>query len=151
MASHFFRYSMLLQKYRTPLFIASCSGVFAANLFNHVFPNSLFRSLYQAWYKSEPVMLSEKLQDVFQQVSSAFTYFTPVTSLSGVVLLKVLHFSFLGHEGLWNCIIQQFFCFRLFWLPSSWCRGSVASRGSPNRHSGQLQQHSRQPQWNHQP
>lgn len=76
MASHFLRYSVLLQKYRTPLFIASCSGVFAANLFNHVFPNSLFRPLYQAWYKSEPVMLSEKLQEVFQQVTSVFTHFT---------------------------------------------------------------------------
>lgn len=76
MASHFLRYSVLLQKYRTPLFIASCTGVFAANLFNHVFPNSLFRPLYQAWYKSEPVTLSEKLQDVFRQVTSVFTHFT---------------------------------------------------------------------------
>lgn len=73
MASRFLRYSVLLQKYRTPLFIAGCSGVFAANLFNHVFPNSLFRPLYQAWYKSEPVTLSEKLQEVFLQVSSVFT------------------------------------------------------------------------------
>lgn len=75
MASRFLRYSVLLQKYRTPLFVVSCSGVFAANLFNHVFPNSLFRPLYQAWYKSEPVTLSEKLHEVFQEVSSVFTYF----------------------------------------------------------------------------
>ncbi|KAM9347877.1 transmembrane protein 177 [Symphorus nematophorus] len=68
MASRFLKYSVLLQKYRTPLLIASCGGVFAANLFYHVFPDMSFRPLYQAWYKGEPVVLSEKLEDVFQQV-----------------------------------------------------------------------------------
>lgn len=68
MASHFLKYSVLLQKYRTPLLVASCGGVFAANLFYHVFPDMSFRPLYQAWYKGEPVTLSEKLEDVFQQV-----------------------------------------------------------------------------------
>lgn len=68
MASRFLKYSVLLQKYRTPLLIASCGGVFAANLFYHVFPNVSYRPLYQAWFKGEPVMLSERLEGVFQQV-----------------------------------------------------------------------------------
>ncbi len=68
MASRFLKYSVLLQKYRTPLLIASCGGVFAANLFYHVFPDVSYRPLYQAWYKGEPVTLSERLEGVFQQV-----------------------------------------------------------------------------------
>jgi len=68
MASRFLKYSVLLQKYRTPLLIASCGGVFAANMFYHVFPDVSYRQLYQAWHKGEPVKLSEKLEDVFQQV-----------------------------------------------------------------------------------
>lgn len=70
MASHFLKYSVLLQKYRTPLLVASCGGVFAANLFYHVFPDWSFRPLYQACNRGEPVTLSEKLEDVFQQVVS---------------------------------------------------------------------------------
>lgn len=72
MASRFLKYSALLQKYRTPLLIASCGGVFAASLSYHVFPDKSFRLLYQAWHKGEPVSLSEKLEDVFQQVTNAF-------------------------------------------------------------------------------
>uniref|UniRef100_A0A1A8I7T7 Transmembrane protein 177 n=1 Tax=Nothobranchius kuhntae TaxID=321403 RepID=A0A1A8I7T7_NOTKU len=68
MASHFLKVSVLLQKYRTPLVIASCGGVFAANMFYHVFPDLSYRQLYQAWCKGEPVMLSEKLECLFQQV-----------------------------------------------------------------------------------
>uniref|UniRef100_A0A1A7YG50 Transmembrane protein 177 n=1 Tax=Iconisemion striatum TaxID=60296 RepID=A0A1A7YG50_9TELE len=68
MASHFLKISVLLQKYRTPLAIASCGGVFAANVFYHVFPDLSYRQLYQAWYKGEPVMLSDKLETLFQQV-----------------------------------------------------------------------------------
>lgn len=68
MASRFLKYAVLLQKYRTPLLIASCGGVFAANLFYHVFPDVSYRPLYQAWYKGEPVTLSERLEGVFQQV-----------------------------------------------------------------------------------
>lgn len=68
MASRFLKYSVLLQKYRTPLLIASCGGVFAANMFYHVFPDMTYRQLYQAWHKGEPDELSEKLEDVFQQV-----------------------------------------------------------------------------------
>lgn len=70
MASHFLRYSVLLQKYRTPLLVTSCGGIFAANLFTHVFPEWSFRPLYQAWFKGQPASLSEKLEDVFQQVVS---------------------------------------------------------------------------------
>lgn len=68
MASSFLKYAVLLQKYRTPLLIASCGGVFAANMFYHVYPDLSYRQLYQAWYKGEPVELSEKLEKVFQQV-----------------------------------------------------------------------------------
>lgn len=68
MASHFLKYSVLLQKYRTPLLIASCGGVFAANMFYHVFPDVSYRQLYQAWHRGEPVVLSEKLENLFQQV-----------------------------------------------------------------------------------
>ncbi|XP_047457940.1 transmembrane protein 177 [Mugil cephalus] len=68
MASRLLQYSVLLQKYRTPLIVASCGGVFAANMVYHVFPDMSFRELYQAWHKGEPVKLSENLEDVFQQV-----------------------------------------------------------------------------------
>lgn len=68
MASRFLKYSVLLQKYRTPLLVASCGGVFAAKMFYHAFPNDSYRPLYQAWFKGEPVTLSEKLEEVFQQV-----------------------------------------------------------------------------------
>lgn len=74
MASRFLKYSVLLQKYRTPLLIASCGGVFAANLFYNIFPDASFRPLYQAWYNGEPVTLSEKLNDVFMQVLSIFLF-----------------------------------------------------------------------------
>ncbi|XP_014902760.1 transmembrane protein 177 [Poecilia latipinna] len=72
MASRFLKLSVLLQKYRAPLLIASCGGVFTANMFYHVFPDSSYRQLYQAWHKGEPVVLSEKLESVFQQVLKDF-------------------------------------------------------------------------------
>ncbi|XP_051937489.1 transmembrane protein 177 [Hippocampus zosterae] len=68
MAFSFLKYAVLLQKYRTPLLVASCGGIFAANMFYHVFPDVSYRQLYQAWYKGEPVTLSDKLEDLFQQV-----------------------------------------------------------------------------------
>ncbi|XP_076603593.1 transmembrane protein 177 [Chaetodon auriga] len=77
MASSFLKYSVLLQKYRTPLVFASCGGVFAANLFYHVFPDVSYRPLYQAWYKGQPVTLSEKLEDVFQQVLKDYGFSSP--------------------------------------------------------------------------
>lgn len=77
MASSFLRFSVLLQKYRTPLLISSCGGVFAVNMFYHVFPDMSYRQVYQAWYKGEAVKLSQKLQDVFQQVLTDFGVRTP--------------------------------------------------------------------------
>ncbi|XP_058478266.1 transmembrane protein 177 [Solea solea] len=68
MASHLLKFSRLLLKYRTPLIIASCGGVFTVNMVYHVLPDVSYRRLYQAWYKGEPVTLSEKLQELFQQV-----------------------------------------------------------------------------------
>ncbi|KAI3355884.1 hypothetical protein L3Q82_004432 [Scortum barcoo] len=77
MASRFLKYSVLLQKYRTPLLIASCGGVFAANMFYHVFPDMSYRQLYQAWHKGEPVSLSEKLEGVFEQVLKDYGVSSP--------------------------------------------------------------------------
>uniref|UniRef100_A0A8D3EF99 Transmembrane protein 177 n=1 Tax=Scophthalmus maximus TaxID=52904 RepID=A0A8D3EF99_SCOMX len=68
MASRLLKYLVLLQKYRTPLLAVSCGGVFAANMSYHVFPDASYRKLYQAWFKGEAVTLSEKLEEVFQQV-----------------------------------------------------------------------------------
>lgn len=77
MASRFLKYAVLLQKYRTPLLIASCGGVFAANMIYHVFPDMSYRQLYQAWSKGEPVTLSEKLEGVFQQVLKDYGISSP--------------------------------------------------------------------------
>ncbi|KAF7669032.1 hypothetical protein LDENG_00256690 [Lucifuga dentata] len=77
MASRFLKYSVLLQKYRTPLLIASCSGVFAANMFYHVLPDMSYRKLYEAWQNGEPVTLSEKLDVVFQQVLKDYGISSP--------------------------------------------------------------------------
>ncbi|KAM9850449.1 transmembrane protein 177 isoform 1-T2 [Aulostomus maculatus] len=68
MVSRLLKVSVLLQRYRTPLLITSCSGLFAANMFYHVFPDVTYRQFYQAWHKGEPDTLSDKLQDIFQQV-----------------------------------------------------------------------------------
>ncbi|XP_071328847.1 transmembrane protein 177 [Trachinotus anak] len=68
MASRFLKYSVLLQRNRTPLLVAGCGAAFAASMFYHVFPDKSYRQLYQAWHKGEPVQLSEKLEEVFQQV-----------------------------------------------------------------------------------
>ncbi|XP_076857415.1 transmembrane protein 177 [Brachyhypopomus gauderio] len=68
MASVFLKISVLVQKHRTPLLLAGCGSVFAANIFYHVFPDNTYRKLYQAWSKGEPAILSEKLEKVFQTV-----------------------------------------------------------------------------------
>ncbi|XP_052422012.1 transmembrane protein 177 [Carassius gibelio] len=68
MASPFLRLSVFIQKYRTPLLLVGCGGVFSANMFYHVFPDYTYRKVYQAWHKGEPASLSEKLENVFQEV-----------------------------------------------------------------------------------
>ncbi|XP_062378768.1 transmembrane protein 177 [Sardina pilchardus] len=68
MSFSFLKISALLQKYRTPVLLVSCGGVFTANIFYHVFPNGTYRKLYQAWSKGEPASLSEKLENTFQAV-----------------------------------------------------------------------------------
>lgn len=68
MASPFLRLSVFIQKYRTPLLLVGCGGVFSANIFYQVFPEYTYRKVYQAWHKGRPVSLSEKLEDVFQEV-----------------------------------------------------------------------------------
>lgn len=77
MASRFLKFSVLLQKYRGQLLVTSCGGLFAANMFYHVFPEISYRKLYQAWHKGEPVELSEKLEEVFQQVMKDYTLSSP--------------------------------------------------------------------------
>ncbi|XP_056146038.1 transmembrane protein 177 [Lampris incognitus] len=77
MASPFFKYTVFLQKYRTPILITSCSGVFAAKIFYHVFPDMSYRPLYQAWHKGQPAVLSDKLEDVFQQVLKDYGISSP--------------------------------------------------------------------------
>ncbi|KAK1902452.1 Transmembrane protein 177 [Dissostichus eleginoides] len=79
MASRILKYAVLLQKYRTPLLITSCGGVFGANMFYHMFPDMTYRQLYQAWSKGEPVTMSEKLQDVFQQVGRVVQFIFKIT------------------------------------------------------------------------
>ncbi|XP_072301474.1 transmembrane protein 177 [Eucyclogobius newberryi] len=68
MASGWLRASLLLQKYRSPLFITTCSGLFGLNLVQHLVPDQSFCALYQAWSRGEPVQLSDKLKNLFQQV-----------------------------------------------------------------------------------
>ncbi|XP_033990321.1 transmembrane protein 177 [Trematomus bernacchii] len=77
MASRILKYAVLLEKYRTPLLITSCGGVFGANMFYHMFPDMTYRQLYQAYSKGEPVTMSEKLQDVFQQVLKDYGISSP--------------------------------------------------------------------------
>uniref|UniRef100_A0A673I2U0 Transmembrane protein 177 n=1 Tax=Sinocyclocheilus rhinocerous TaxID=307959 RepID=A0A673I2U0_9TELE len=60
--------SVFIQKYRTSLLLVGCGGVFSANIFYHVFPDYTYRKVYQAWHKGEPASLSEKLENVFQEV-----------------------------------------------------------------------------------
>ncbi|XP_071758987.1 transmembrane protein 177 [Centroberyx gerrardi] len=79
MAFPFLKYAVLLQKYRTPLLIASCGGVFAVNVFYHVFPDQSYRQLYQAWHRGQPVALSDKLDGVFQQVLKDYGISSPNT------------------------------------------------------------------------
>ncbi|XP_063080021.1 transmembrane protein 177 [Engraulis encrasicolus] len=68
MFSSLLKISAYVQKYRTPVLLVGCGGVFAANIFYHAFPNGTYRKLYQAWSKGEPASLSEKLEEVFQAV-----------------------------------------------------------------------------------
>ncbi|XP_055086586.1 transmembrane protein 177 isoform X2 [Periophthalmus magnuspinnatus] len=67
MASGWLRVSALMQRYRSPLLISTCSGLFGLNLVQHLVPDQTFCSLYQAWSKGEPVQLSQKLEALFQQ------------------------------------------------------------------------------------
>ncbi|CAL9689668.1 unnamed protein product [Knipowitschia caucasica] len=62
------RVSALMQRYRTPLVLSTCSGLFGLNLSQHLVPDQTFWPLYQAWSKGEPVQLSERLETLFQKV-----------------------------------------------------------------------------------
>lgn len=75
--SSFLKYNVLLQKYRAPLLMASCGGVFVANMVYHVFPDHSYRQVYQAWHKGEPASLSDKLNEVFQQVLKDYGISSP--------------------------------------------------------------------------
>uniref|UniRef100_A0A8C6V084 Transmembrane protein 177 n=1 Tax=Neogobius melanostomus TaxID=47308 RepID=A0A8C6V084_9GOBI len=56
MASGWLRASVFLQKYRSPLLLTSCSGLFGLNLIQHLTPEQSFCTVYQAWFKGEPVL-----------------------------------------------------------------------------------------------
>ncbi|XP_055017900.1 transmembrane protein 177 isoform X2 [Boleophthalmus pectinirostris] len=77
MASGWLRVSALMQKYRSPLLISTCSGLFGLNLVQHLVPDQTFCSLYQAWSKGEPVQLSPKLEKLFQQVLQDYCVSSP--------------------------------------------------------------------------
>ncbi|XP_077071389.1 transmembrane protein 177 [Siphateles boraxobius] len=79
MASRFLRFSVFIQKYRTPLLLVGCGGVFSANIFYHVFPDHTYRKVYQAWHKGKPASLSEKLENVFQEVLKDSAVSSPKT------------------------------------------------------------------------
>lgn len=77
MASSWLRVSVFLQKYRSPLLVVGCSGLFGLNLVQHLAPDQSFCKVYQAWFKGEPVQLSPKLDSLFQQVLSDFGVRSP--------------------------------------------------------------------------
>ncbi|KAK7938500.1 hypothetical protein WMY93_001826 [Mugilogobius chulae] len=77
MASVWLRASVLLQKYRSPVMVCTCSGLFGLNLVQHLVPEQSFCALYQAWSKGEPVQLSDKLQALFQEVLQDFGVSSP--------------------------------------------------------------------------
>ncbi|XP_039611225.1 transmembrane protein 177 [Polypterus senegalus] len=57
-----------VHKYRNGLLIASCGGVFSVSIFYHVFPEQTYKKIYQAWSQGQPAVLSENLQNLFQEV-----------------------------------------------------------------------------------
>lgn len=77
MATGWLRVSVFLQKYRSPLLVVGCSGLFGLNLVQHLVPDQSFCKLYQAWFKGEPVQLSPRLETLFQQVLSDFCVRSP--------------------------------------------------------------------------
>ncbi|XP_059826319.1 transmembrane protein 177 [Hypanus sabinus] len=69
MAGQFFKKLMLFgSKHRVKLLAVSCGGLFATNVFCHVFPQRTYGKLYQAWSKGVPAELPDRLQDTFQEV-----------------------------------------------------------------------------------
>uniref|UniRef100_A0A8C6V3N6 Transmembrane protein 177 n=1 Tax=Neogobius melanostomus TaxID=47308 RepID=A0A8C6V3N6_9GOBI len=63
MASGWLRASVFLQKYRSPLLLTSCSGLFGLNLIQHLTPEQSFCTVYQAWFKGEPTLFQQVLSD----------------------------------------------------------------------------------------
>lgn len=77
MATGWKHVSVFLQKYRSPMLVTCCSGLFGLNLVHHLTPDQSFCKQYQAWFRGEPVQLSHKLETLFQQVLSDFSVRSP--------------------------------------------------------------------------
>ncbi|MEE6523473.1 hypothetical protein FKM82_022403 [Ascaphus truei] len=62
------RLRAVTQRHRARLLAVSSAGLFAANISYHAFPEQTFRTLYQSWTRGEPAELTNKLQNLFQEV-----------------------------------------------------------------------------------
>ncbi|KAG9469913.1 transmembrane protein 177 [Eleutherodactylus coqui] len=78
----FMKLCVFTQQHRGKCLAGSSLGLFAVNVFYHVFPEQTFRELYQEWYKGERTALSDRLRAQFRDVldetrldSSGFTPF----------------------------------------------------------------------------
>ncbi|KAM8788419.1 LOW QUALITY PROTEIN: transmembrane protein 177 [Rhynchonycteris naso] len=57
-----------VQRHRTGLSVGSCAGLFGAQILYYLFPEPVFRWLYQYWPKGLPTPISPELQRLFQEV-----------------------------------------------------------------------------------
>ncbi|XP_054828033.1 transmembrane protein 177 [Eublepharis macularius] len=71
MATQFlWKAATMVERHRTGFLIASCAGLFGANLTFHIIPQKTFKPLYQAWATGQPDELSGNLQSLFQDILS---------------------------------------------------------------------------------
>lgn len=75
--SAFLRFSVWVQRYRSPLMVSGACGLLGLNLVPHLVPEWSFCPLYQAWFKGQPVQLSPKLETLFKQVLSDYGVGSP--------------------------------------------------------------------------
>ncbi|NXX73766.1 TM177 protein, partial [Urocolius indicus] len=60
--------SVWLKKRKITLLAVSCMGLFGTNLSYHLFPEQTFKLLHECWSEGQPVELSQRLHEVFQEV-----------------------------------------------------------------------------------
>ncbi|XP_004674952.1 PREDICTED: transmembrane protein 177 [Condylura cristata] len=68
MAGPLWRATVFVQRHRTGLLVASCAGLFGAQISYHLFPDPVVRWLYQYWPQGQPAPLSPELQKLLQEV-----------------------------------------------------------------------------------